>query len=56
MSEPRYLVDISVWARADIERVSERLEELALSGRLWTCRVVDLEHVYGCPKRRSRQR
>ena len=46
VAEPRYLVDTSVLARADIGSVGERLESLALSGKLWTCRVVDLEVVY----------
>jgi predicted nucleic acid-binding protein len=46
VSEPRYLVDTSVLARADIERVGQRLEELAVAGKLWTCRVIDLEYVY----------
>ena len=43
MADPRYLVDTSVLARASQHRVGERLEELALGGKLWTCRVVDLE-------------
>ena len=46
MNEPRYLVDTSVLARADIERVGQLLEQLAISGKLWTCRVVDLEYLY----------
>lgn len=47
----RYLVDTSVLARARQPIVGERLEELALAGRLWTCRVVDLEVVYGSRSR-----
>ncbi len=47
MAEGRYLVDISVLARADIEAVGARIEALALTGRFWTCRTVDLEVVYG---------
>lgn len=47
----RYLVDTSVLARATQELVGERLEELALSGRLWTCRLIDLEVVYGSRSR-----
>jgi predicted nucleic acid-binding protein len=47
MSDPRFLVDTSVLARAGIERVGQRLEELALAGKLWTCRLIDLEYVYG---------
>jgi predicted nucleic acid-binding protein len=47
MSEHRYLVDTSVLGRAHQPRVGDRLEELARSGRLWTCRLIDLEVVYG---------
>jgi predicted nucleic acid-binding protein len=43
----RYLVDTSVLARASHPEVGDRLEALALAGRLWTCRIVDLETVYG---------
>lgn len=43
----RYLVDTSVLARAAQDVVGGRLEDLALSGRLWTCRLIDLEVVYG---------
>lgn len=43
----RYLVDTSVLARARQEIVGNRLETLAQSGRLWTCRLIDLEVVYG---------
>lgn len=43
----RYLVDTSVLARARQGVVGDRLETLALSGRLWTCRLIDLEVVYG---------
>ena len=42
MAESRYLIDTSVLARADIVRVGDRIEALALSGRFWTCRTVDL--------------
>ena len=51
MAEPRYLVDTSVFARIDLDVVAERLEALAISGRLWTCRVVDLELAYGTRQR-----
>lgn len=51
MSGPRYLVDTSVMARVGIEVVGERLEGLALEGRLWTCRLVDLELVYAARAR-----
>lgn len=51
MAEPRYLVDTSVLARAELAEVGERLEALALAGKLWTCRVVDLEVVYGSRRR-----
>lgn len=47
----RYLVDTSVLARARQREVGERLEELALRGALWTCRLVDLEVVYGSRSR-----
>src|SRR5436190_7679377 len=43
----RYLVDTSVLARARQELVGDRLATLARAGRLWTCRLVDLEVVYG---------
>jgi len=44
--DPRYLVDTSVLARAPQPVVGERLEQLLLHGRLWTCRLIDLELVY----------
>jgi len=43
----RYLVDTSVLARAGQPLVGDRLLELATAGELWTCRVIDLEVVYG---------
>ena len=43
----RYLVDTSVLARARQELVGDRLATPARAGRLWTCRLVDLEVVYG---------
>jgi predicted nucleic acid-binding protein len=46
MREPRYLVDTSVLARAHQPVVGERLVDLAIHGRLWTCRVIDLELTY----------
>jgi predicted nucleic acid-binding protein len=42
----RYLVDTSVLGRAHQERVGNRLEELAIAGRLWTCGLIDLEVLY----------
>jgi predicted nucleic acid-binding protein len=42
----RYLVDTSVLARARQDVVGERLAALAQAGRLWTCRLIDLEVVY----------
>lgn len=51
MSEPRYLVDTSVFARIEIPEVGERLEQLALTGRVWTCRVIDLELTYASRRR-----
>lgn len=46
MADHRYLVDTSVLARAGIDAVGDRIEALALAGRFWTCRTVDLEVVY----------
>jgi hypothetical protein len=46
MAEPRYLVDTSVLARARQDVVGDRLEYLARSGALWTCRLIDLEVLY----------
>jgi predicted nucleic acid-binding protein len=43
----RYLVDTSVLARARQDVVGDRLTILAQAGRLWTCRLIDLEVVYG---------
>jgi predicted nucleic acid-binding protein len=51
MGEPRYLVDTSVLGRAHQELVGERLEAMARTGRLWTCRLIDLEVVYGSRSR-----
>jgi len=50
MSTPRYLVDTSVLLRASIEQVGDRLEELQLAGKIWTCRVIDLELLYSARK------
>ena len=46
MGEPRDLVDTSVLARARQDVVGLRLEQLFLSGRFWSCRIIDLELVY----------
>jgi len=43
----RYLVDTSVLARAHQTPIGDRLEDLAASGRMWTCRMIDLEVAYG---------
>jgi predicted nucleic acid-binding protein len=43
----RYLVDTSVLARARQDVVGDRLAALAQAGELWTCRLIDLEVVYG---------
>lgn len=43
----RYLVDTSVLGRARQDVVGDRLKALAQAGRLWTCRLIDLEVVYG---------
>lgn len=51
MSEPRYLVDTSVFARIELPEVGERLEALALAGKVWTCRVIDLELAYASRRR-----
>ena len=71
MAEPRFLVDTSVLARAPQAEVGQRLEHLLLNGRLWTCRLTDLELAYAdaardvtlvcgsrraLPRRRSRPR
>jgi predicted nucleic acid-binding protein len=45
--ETRYLVDTSVLGRARQATVGDRLEALARAGRWWTCRLIDLEIVYG---------
>lgn len=47
MAERRYLVDTSVLGRAHKPRVGDRLEELAGGGLMWTCRLIDLEVLYG---------
>ncbi|HXV65177.1 MAG TPA: PIN domain-containing protein [Vicinamibacteria bacterium] len=47
MAEPRYLVDTSVLARAPQQGVGDRLEALARAGQLWSCRLIDLEVIYG---------
>jgi len=47
----RYLVDTSVLGRAAQQVVGERLAALALQGALWTCRLIDLEVVYGSRSR-----
>ncbi|MBN2113217.1 MAG: PIN domain-containing protein [Acidimicrobiia bacterium] len=46
MPDGSYLVDTSALARARREDVGARLESLARSGALWTCRLVDLEVAY----------
>ncbi len=46
MAEPRYLVATSVLARARQDIIGNRLEELFLAGRFWTCRIIDLELVH----------
>ncbi len=51
MVDPRYLVDTSVLARADIESVGDRLADLAVQGKLWTCRLIDLEILYASRRR-----
>lgn len=51
MADPRYLVDTSVFVRFDIDEVADRLEQLQLVGKLWTCRMVDLEMVYSSRRR-----
>ncbi|MDP3984359.1 MAG: PIN domain-containing protein [Acidimicrobiia bacterium] len=51
MAERRYLVDTSVLGRAHQPRVGDRLEELASSGLMWTCGLIDLEVVYGARAR-----
>lgn len=46
MLERDYLVDTSVLGRAHQQEVGDRLEQLAGRGRMWTCRLVDLEVAY----------
>jgi predicted nucleic acid-binding protein len=50
MPEPRRLVDTSVLGRTHQRVVAERLEALALAGKLWTCRMIDLEYLYSQPE------
>ena len=47
MADTQYLVDTSVLGRAHQDSVGTRLEELARNGRMWTCRLIDLEVAYG---------
>jgi hypothetical protein len=47
MADTRYLVDTSVLGRAHQDKVGTRLEELARNGQMWTCRLIDVEIVYG---------
>lgn len=47
MADARYLVDTSVLGRAHQPRIGDRLEELAHNGAMWTCRMIDLEVVFG---------
>ena len=51
MAERDYLVDTSAIARAPQDPVGERLLRLAEAGRLWTCRLLDLEIVYAARAR-----
>jgi predicted nucleic acid-binding protein len=46
MLERDYLVDTSVLGRAHQQQVGDRLEQLAGRGRMWTCRLIDLEVAY----------
>lgn len=46
MAEGGYLVDTSVLGRAQQQKVGDRLENLARRGRMWTCRLIDLEVAY----------
>lgn len=47
MTDPGYLVDTSVLGRAHLDPVGDQLEALARQGRMWTCRLIDLEVLYG---------
>jgi predicted nucleic acid-binding protein len=51
LAEPRFLADTSVFIRIDLGGVEERLRRLRMAGKLWTCRVVDLELVYSTRQR-----
>jgi predicted nucleic acid-binding protein len=47
MADTHYLVDTSVLGRAHQDKVGTHIEELARHGQMWTCRLIDLEVVYG---------
>lgn len=47
MTDLSYLVDTSVLGRAHLDPVGDQLEALARQGRMWTCRLIDLEVIYG---------
>lgn len=47
MTDLGYLVDTTVLGRAHLDRVGDQLEALARQGRMWTCRLIDLEIIYG---------
>jgi len=47
MADPSYLVDTPVLGRAHLDPVGDQLEALARQGRMWTCRLIDLEVIYG---------
>lgn len=51
MADTHYLVDTSVLGRAHQDEVGTRLEQLARDGQMWTCRLIDLEAVYGSRSR-----
>lgn len=47
MTDLGFLVDTSVLGRAHLDPVGGQLEALARQGRMWTCRLIDLEVIYG---------
>ncbi len=51
MTDRNYLVDTSVLGRAAQDPVGDRLIELVRYGQMWTCRMIDLEVLYGSRSR-----
>ncbi len=51
MVDQGVLVDISVLGRAHQPLIGERLVQLASDRRMWSCRLIDLEVIYGSRSR-----